>query len=421
MTKHRLTYVLSLTLVLVLLAITGCKQEDPIIEPTPDPDPIEQPVKNVGPAGLYVFGSGTVADTAGAPEGKINLAILDPGKGLGVDSTEGIYGRFLHVGANSTLSLVFNEDTLSTSYGATDGGAKGLGTEAGGAIDDEVTYGALVENGDPIQVAEEGLYYLYVNLNEEAFILIQVKFNIIGDATEKEWAEGTFIEVASSDKEETVFHVLGLPLKGNAGYRYRFGNGWHIFGTDTDPVVALSSMGVENYGAAYSAGRNDIGFFLENAPNVEDGLFNLTVTYDAKNDSWRESKNRTGDLPVSSQYTDMEIGLFGNAYFVAGTTEGAWDDIHFSQTPTQVNDSLFSWTWTQELIQNRSFVLREDTDNGTWITYGGVERAGTAFTEDLIIKEQGQDNFFVTTGGTYILTLTINAFTDARSLEIIPE
>jgi hypothetical protein len=389
------------------LLMFSCKEDLP---PDPDPNP------NTTLDGLFVYGTNTVATEAGSPASKVELAVLDPGKGAMVDDVPGIYGKFLHIGANGSLQLTFAEDQVATQYGTSGGGSLDSATSVGGSVNDLVIHGSLVENADPIQVTNEGLYYLYVDMNRKKFILMEVKANIIGDATDLQWDAGTPLALKSSDTLQTVFEATGINLVGASGYRYRFNDGWHVF--DDDQIVTLSSLGVPDYAAAWSTGINEIGYYLDNAPQKESGIFTITLTYDAKTATWSETKTKTGD-PLRD-YSNVKFGLFGNAYYVMDSVEGAWDAIHHSKLPTQDNTNAYTWTWTQELIQNRSFVLREDATDGVWITYSETQRTGSAFTDDSIIQEAGQDNFFVVTGGTYTITFTINANDGSRELRIEP-
>ncbi|HEY3386412.1 MAG TPA: hypothetical protein VGK46_07875 [Saprospiraceae bacterium] len=378
-----------------------------------DPDPIDL-VPNLN--GLYVYGTNTVASKAGNAASKVNLAILDPNQGAQVNSIPGVFGKFIHIGANSTINLAYKQDAIEKVYGAANGGETDSAIVTGGAINDVVIHGTLVDGGPAINVSKAGLYYLYVDVNAETFVLMEVKANIIGDATESQWATGTVIPLKSSDTLQTVFEITGLPLKGASGYRYRFNDGWHVHQDTT--VVTLSSMGVPSYGEAWDSGINDIGFHLDNAPHKESGIWTVTLTYNAKTGEWTEVKTKTGDLLID--YSNSQFGWFGNAYYVNGTVEGAWDAIHHIQLPVK-EGNLYNWVWDLELIQGRSFVLREEGGSGAWITYGGAAKLGASFDDGSIVKENGQDNYFVAVGGNYRISFTINAEDEGRILTIVPQ
>jgi hypothetical protein len=400
----KITFQLKWLLPVLLLAIAfvSCKDDDE--------NPIDL-VPNLN--GLYVYGSGTVATKPGNANSKVNLAILDPSKGAMVTSLPGVFGKFIHVNAGGELQLAYRDGDVARVYGSQGGGIVDSAIVVGGVINDVVLHGTLTDGGDPIEVEKTGLYYLYVDVNTETFILMEVKANIIGDATPNQWAAGTLIPLKSSDTLKTVFEVTNLPLTGASGYRYRFNDGWHVYYDNT--TVTLSSMGVPSYGAAWDSGINDIGFHLDNAPNKESGIYTLTLTFDFKTQSWSETKTKTGELLVD--HANDVFGWFGNAYYVSGATEGAWDDVHHTMTPVK-DGNLYNWVWNLELIQGRSFVLRQVGGGGAWITFGGAAKIGPAFDDGSIVKEDGQDNYFVATGGNYKITFTINAEDEGRILTI---
>jgi hypothetical protein len=399
----RSLWLLSFAILSVLFVACDKEDDDPIVL-----------VPNLN--GLYVFGTNTVATAPGNAASKVNLAVLDPGKGLQVPSIAGVFGKFIHIGANSTIQLAYKQDATEKVYGADNGGSIDSAIVTGGKINDVVIHGTLKDGGAPIKVAKAGLYYLYADVNTETFVLMEVKANMIGDATELDWSAGTLLPLKSSDTTSTVFEATGVPLVGASGYRYRFNDGWHVHEDAT--TVTLSSMGVLSYGAAWDSGINDIGFFLDNAPHKETGIFTLTLTYDAKTGVWSEVKTKIGELLVD--YSDARYGWHGNAYYVEGTTPGAWEQvIHHSKTPTKVGN-LYNWEWNLELIQGKSFVLRED-GGPAWITYGGAAKLGSAFENGQIIKEATADNYYVEVGGNYKITFTINAEDEGRILTIVPQ
>ncbi|WP_159583300.1 hypothetical protein [Marinoscillum sp. 108] len=361
--------------------------------------------------GLYVYGTSTVAAEPGGAASKINLAILDPGQGAQVESMDGVFGKFIHIGANSTISFAYVSGGEGVVYGADGGGSLDSANTVGGVINDKVIHGTLVQDADPINVTNAGLYYVFVNINTESFTLMEVKANMIGDATELQWSAGTALALKSSDNDKTVFEGTGLALTGATGYRYRFNDGWHVYSDET--IVTLSSLGVPSYGDAWDSGINDLGFYLDNIPHKETGIFTVTLTYTASTGEWEEVKTKTGDL--ENDYSSLEIGWFGNAYLIDGAEPSEqWGTVHLVKTPTK-DLKLYNWTWTIELIEDRSFVLR-DPDGTVWITHGGAAKVGGAFDDGDIIKEEGQDNYFVVTPGIYEVTFTINSEDDGRTL-----
>jgi len=406
MKKNRFNLLWLLSFSLLVTLFVACDKDD-------DPNPIDL-VPNLN--GLYVYGTNTVATTPGNSASKMNLAVLDHKQGAMKSSQAGVFGKFIHINAGGTLQLAYRNGDIAKIYGCDGGGALDSAITVGGQINDKVLHGTLTNEGDPIVVANAGLYYLYVDVNTETFILMQVKANMIGDATENQWNAGTALPLKSSDTLTTVFEGTGIPLVGASGYRYRFNDGWHVYKGDS--IVTLSSLGVLSYGAAWDSGINDLGLLIDNIPQKESGIFTITLTFDFKTQLWTEVKTKTGELQVN--HSADKFGWFGNAYYVNGTVEGAWDAIHHIQTPTKDGD-LYNWVWNLELIEGRSFVLRQDGGAGAWITYGGAAKQGASFDDQSIIKENGQDNYYVAKGGNYKITFTINAVDEGRILTIDPQ
>lgn len=240
-----------LLLVVAMALITSCK-DDEVVGPGTQP-PL---VPNL--EGFYVHGTNTIAEDALDENARMSRAVLDPGQGAEVENMEGVYGKFMYIGANSTIQFTEVEGEEATVYGAAGGGTREQGSEVGNVeIDDEVIHGTLEADGPAIEVSEEGLYYLFVNTTDDIFVLSRVEPQMIGDATPGQWAEGTDIPQQSVSVEGAVYEVTGLPLSGESGYRYRFNKGWHTYASPN--IVTLSSLGVEDYGTAWDTGVNDLG------------------------------------------------------------------------------------------------------------------------------------------------------------------
>ncbi|WP_421872679.1 hypothetical protein [Marinoscillum sp.] len=368
--------------------------------------------------GVYVFGTNTVAETALEPSAKMSLAVLNPDKSGGVASVDGYFGKLLYIGANSTIEISHVEGDVSTTYGADGGGTVTNGLELDFTdIDADIIHGTLVPDAEPISVSEEGLYKLFVDINTESFRMMKIEANVIGDATPGQWTESTFIPLKDANVSGATFEATDLGLYGASGYKIRFNQGYELY---NDGVIAtIDYLGVEDYQAAWDAGANgyDLVYKDVNLPNHETGLFTYTLSFNASTLEWDENKEKTGAL--ENDYSTVEIGWFGNAYKIDGEEPtGQWETVHMVKTPGR-DGNLYNWTWTVELIADRAFVLR-DPDGTIWITYGGAAKVGSAFDDELIIKEDGQDNYWVNTAGTYDVTFTINAEDDGRTLTIEP-
>lgn len=396
-----------LSVPLIFMACSDDEEKDP-----PPPPPKTD--------GFYVFGTNTVAKLATDLEARMALAVLDPSKAPAIASKPGVYGKYMYIGANSTIQFMEVLNQVPTTFGATNGGTTTLGVDIGNIpINDMVIHGELLADGPAIKVTTEGLYYTFVDTNDGIFAIVPVKANIIGDATPLEWGGGTALPIKSSSVVETVFEGTSIGLKHGHGYRYRINDGWHAY--ESASVITLSSMGVaEGWEAAWAKEQNDIGFFLENAPhNKEDGVYTIQLKYTASSGVWTETKTKTGILQVD--YTDVEIGFLGNAFYIGEDEPGDWVVPYDVKTPVK-EGSVYTWTWNDvELIEGNEFVILKDGGWGGGMSFlwnAGVVRSGSAFSENKITNTGDNENFHISVGGTYDIVLTIDASTGIKTLTI---
>lgn len=374
--------------------------------------------------GLYVYGTNTVAETAVEQAAKMSRALMNPDKTGGESNVEGIYGKLMHIGGNSTIQFTEVTDDVSADYGAPDGGE----TVPGGSVEhtditDDMIYGTLVEDEEPIAISAEGLYYVFVNMNNLEYRILKVNAQMIGDATELQWTAGTPLPQKSSSVDSTVFEGTEITLVGASGYKYRFGDGWELYNDGT--MATFTHLGVESYGTAWETGINDIGYFQENIPHKENGVFTVRLKYNAESGEWDETKVKTGN--ILQDYTDSEMGLFGNAYLLAPGDTANWvsgEDGYGLHTPDK-SGYVYTWTWDDtELLQDREFIFLE---NGAW---GGLQFdwsmlssvEGPAIDDGDIVDATtvgGEyHNFYVVAGGTYDISLVIDAETDISTVTI---
>ena len=376
-------------------------------------------------SGLYVYGTNTVASTAVEPNAKMNRAILNPDKSGGDENREGVYGKLMYIGANSTIQFMLVEDEVSTKLGIPDGGGNIAGADLPNTdVIDSIIIGTLTEDSNPVQIADEGLYYLFANLDTYELRIMRVLAEIIGDATEAQWTAGTPIPQIHVSVDSAVFEVTELPLVGASGYKYRFNNGWELY-NDGD-MATYTHLGVESYGDAWDSGINDIGYFGENIPHKEDGVFTIRLKYTASTGEWEETKTKTGILLID--YTYNEMGMFGNAYTLASGDTANWvsgSDGYGLHAPSK-SGNVYTWTWDDvNLIQDREFIFLE---NGAW---GGLQFdwamlssvGGQAVDDGKIVDATtlgGEwHNFYVVEGGLYDITLVIDAATETKTVTIV--
>jgi hypothetical protein len=376
--------------------------------------------------GFYVYGTNTIAAASTEPTARMSRAVLDPGKGAQVNDMEGVYGKFMYIGANSSLKFAEVKSEKGVIYGAEGGGATDSASVVGNVIEkDVVIHGTLKADATPINIKDEGLYYVFVNTNTGLFIIMRVKADMIGDATEPQWSRGTLLPQKSTSKDSTVFEKTELNLKGSSGYRYRFNDGWHVYNDNTS-IATLSSLGVASYGDAWASGVNDLGFFLDNIPHKEDGVWTIRLKFDAATGTWTEKKIKTGNL--LKDYTSTQMGLFGNAYVKQNGDTANWGsgtDGYDLKVPAKVN-KVYTWTWTNvNLIEGREFIFLE---GGAWgglqIDATGATNTGSAIDNSKIVDAttigNQYHNYYVKTGGSYDVTLVIDAVAATKTVTITP-
>lgn len=367
--------------------------------------------------GLFVFGENALAETPTEPNATMSAAKLDPTKGP--DIKEGVYGKYMYIGANGKIQFAEVISEVGKIYGSSDASIVN-GADEGFSVNDDVITGTLVEGAAAIAVADEGLYYVFADMNSKSFVITKVKGQMIGDAlVPLGWDEGTLLPLKSTSKEKTVFEGTNIQMKTGGGYKYRFNDGWHSY-TDAE-ISTFSFLGVVSYGDAWAAQLADVGFFTDNIPSFHAGYYTVNLTYTESTTGgqgeWKETLTKTGEVLVD--YSNRDVGFFGNAFFVSEGVEGAWGDQGGVKKPTKAGN-VYTWTWDNfQLIQDREFVIRQ---NGTWDGIQGVynastTRTGTAFDTQVTKAVEGA-NFFVKVGGVYDISFSIDASSGVQTLTI---
>lgn len=410
MKKQNLFYLF--TLALASLVMLSCNKDD-------EPDPIDLTPKLDG---LYVFGTNTIAESSLEPAAKMARALMNPDKTGDEENVEGIYGKLMYVGAGGSLEFVEVTDSLAVSYGTETGGYVESGLDVDFTdIDADIIHDTLIVDGMAVEIDEEGLYYVYVDMNTLEIRIMKVEAQIIGDATELQWTAGTPLPQVHASVDSAVFEATDLPLVGASGYRLRFGNGWELYNDGSK--ATYTHLGVEDYGTAWDTRQYDVGYFKDNIPNHDDGLFTLRLKFDPSTGEWKETKIRTASLP--KDYSATQLGLFGNAYVTAPNDTADWVEVEDAlglKTPA-VDGNVYTWSWEAvELIQDREFIFLE---NGAWgnllLDYTGfdsVEGAAASAGDIVDATTVGGEyhNFYVVTEGAYDIELVIDVGADSKTV-----
>jgi len=96
--------------------------------------------------GFYVYGTNTIAASPSDMEARMALAVLDHTKPAGIDQLDGVYGKYLYIGANSKINFAIVKNEAGTVYGAPNGGsADSAKVVPNVPIKDIVIHGTLTE------------------------------------------------------------------------------------------------------------------------------------------------------------------------------------------------------------------------------------------------------------------------------------
>lgn len=401
-------------LLLLSLSLLSCNRDKP--------NPI--PIGDIPEAdGYYIYGSNTIAVKATDPEARMTEALLDPSKSGGNTEKEGVLGRLIYVGANSTLTIAQVDGDTYTVYGLPNGGELKPGFDISSTnIRSDMIQGTLMADEEAIMISNEGLYYVFILEERNEIRILQLQPEIIGEATAEVESTGIQIPLKSINADSAVYEISELQLAGSSGYNYRFARGWELYNGPL--TVTFTYLGVESYEVSRGLGYNDIGYYNEECAQVVDGKYTLRLSYHMKTGSWTETKIFTGELPVD--YSSLTMSIFGNAYLIAPGDTANWrsgTDAYEAKTPSK-DGNIYTWSWTSvNLIQGRQFIFLE---NGEW---GGLELnyasasivGGQAVEEGKIVDSAtlGSDlnDFYVQSKGTYDLKLIIDS--DSKSTTVL--
>ena len=366
--------------------------------------------------GFYVYGTNTIASAPTEQRARLAGAKLNPAKSGGAQTKPGVYGRYMYIGANSTIQFTEVVNGEAVVLGAAGGGTKSAGADLGNTdINAEFIHGTLEAGAPAIQVDEEGLYYLFVDANTDHFRLMKVDAQIFGDAQPGQWSTGTVLPMKSANKDAAVFEATGVNLTGESGYKYRMNRGYEVY--NDGEIATLTFLGVESYGAAWDSGVNDLIYKDENIPQKETGTFLVRLEYNPLTDKWTETKIK--------DYSATQMSLFGNAFVLPSGEEANWNTGLNLHAPA-VEGSVYTWNWDNVgLIEGREFIFLE---NGAWggllIDYTGATVEGAAVTNGNIVDATTvggeHHNYRVVAGGPYNIKLVIDAAAGTRKVVINP-
>ncbi len=271
--------------------------------------------------------------------------------------------------------------------------------------------GAYVESATPFTVAEDGLYHVVLDTELGIVTVIQVKYwGVIGAATPGGWSNDTKLESKGFDLASMSFEATNIKLmKGEMKFRYSGAWKVELF---VDDANADNSVKVNtNFGSAIDAlvaGGDNIAF-------ADRAFYTITMVWTA-GEGFAADLLKTDDV-VAVDYTDYEMGMIGNAFYLAdGTTQDENWSTPVGLSKPSIKEHVYTWTYTGiTMIADGAFKFRQGNDwDGKSIGYDDCTWAGASASN---LSSDG-GNIKVTAGGVYNVVLSIDADTEIYTVTV---
>lgn len=384
------------------VAFTSCEPE-----PGPTPD-----IDNLVEDGFYAVGEAcpikTVNDAnavlAQMSQGINEVDMDQNGKTWDESKRDGMYEKYIYLEANKEFELILKEGEQTTIYGANL--EKQELTTDGTAL--QGYKGSLVI-GQKMQVAEAGLYHIVLDLNKDGkldltggaqIIVAPVTWGVSGGMNG--WGM-TVVEPEVKSATEIVWVWENQELSAGDKFKFKDQNGWKIVLDDAGAVKAHTNLGTD-----CQNGGADI--VIENS-----AIYKITLTYTlAKGviaNSYKYTIEKTADV-TAKDYSACVLELVGDAI---AEQEGAqkdasswnWGNVYSMGTPS-VSGKVYTWNAVGvKLLAAGGFKARTE----------GAQAQGDIAAFDLGIDG---GNATVAEDGLYVVTVTIDAATDAKTMTITP-
>lgn len=336
----------------------------------------------------------------------INEVDMDQnGKSWDESKRDGMWEKYIYLEANKDFELILKEGEETTIYGAnlekqelTTDGSPVLGYK-----------GSLVI-GQKMQVDSTGLYHIVLDLNKdgaldltgkEQIIVAPVTWGVSGDMNGWGMTAG---EVEVKSATEIVWTWENQEI--SAGGKFKFKDvksAWKIVLDDAGAVKAHTNLGTD-----CQNGGADI--VVENS-----AIYKITLTYTlAKGviaNSYKYTIEKTADV-TAKDYSACVLELVGDA---VAEQEGAavdasswgWGNVYSMGTPS-VSGKVYTWKAVGvKLLAAGGFKARTE----------GAQAQGDIAAFDLGIDG---GNATVAADGLYVVTVTVDAATDAKTMTIAP-
>ena len=378
---------LFLGLMTLSIVLVGCKDDDPA-------NPVD-----VIEDGIYLVGSNVASE-------KIEVeSRMQPGwieKGFDAELKSGLYQQVLFISATGTFNIVEVKGDTQTTYGATT------------TVDPEISWafsGDVVQDGSGISVAENGLYFVYLDFqaaSKKIYILKSNEIGLIGDGVGSGSEDIALPKKgAAFSKTECEWEKTGVTFYNNWWKVRKVGEWKYVIAED---FVVLTNLGGD-FDNLFPGGPN--------LPNVPRGIYTVNLRYEY-GEGFKMTTTKTGDVAIDN-YTDCELELIGSGIDESNPGAqpdeywGGWGFVVSAGKPVKT-ENVYTWTWNSVILKAEGFKIRtlnaaaSGGINGFDLGFGAVENSPS------VVNDEG--NLKVSEAGNYKIVVTIDAEADTKKIVV---
>ena len=370
-------------------------------------------IDNIVEDGFYAVGdacpikdvNASNAVLAQMSQGINEVDMNDNGKTWDESKRDGMWEKYIWLEANKEFELILKEGEKTTIYGAnleqqelTTDGSPLLGYK-----------GSLVI-GQKMQVTESGLYHIVLDLNKdgaldltgkEQIIVAPVTWGISGDCNG--WG---MTETTPDIKSATEIVWTWENQEFSAGGKFKFKDAkssWKIVLDDAGAVKAHTNLGTDS--------KNGGADIIVEASAIYTIKLTYTLAKGEIANSYKYELIKTADV-TAKDYSACVLELVGDAIAeqegaVADASSWGWGNVYSMGTPS-VSGKIYTWNAVGvKLLAAGGFKARTE----------GAQAQG-----DIAAFDLGLDggNATVAADGLYVVTVTIDAATDTKTLTVTP-
>ncbi|MBQ6777552.1 MAG: SusF/SusE family outer membrane protein [Paludibacteraceae bacterium] len=366
--------------------------------------------EDIMPDGMYVVGPATGINAL-TDANAINLLtaqgvnekLMDQDKKTWEEAHRaGMYEKYLFLNANQDFSLVLLDGTDETIYGG-DLQEATLVADKG----DVAGYWCALEIGKKMQVPVTGFYHVIMDVNKEGdldaaggaqIIVAPVAWGISGGCNG--WGFDKAELVADPASQTATWTVTNAKFMANQEFKFKDEMGWKIWlDGETQQVSANTNLG------------KDMRQGGDNIVVAENGIYTVTLTFKlGKGDfvnSYAFNLTKTADVEVAD-YSNSELVVVGDAVnsdtpdFDGNNGGWSWGNIISLGLPEK-NGNLYTWKKTVSLVAGGCKIRSIKTTDDPYYEAGA---------------NGGNDNITITEAGDYVITATIDAATNTKTVKV---